>query len=1042
MGKALRKDSLKELKRSYKRFFSIVIMAMLSVGFFVGMKAIKPNLRETLDVYLDKQNGYDIMAISTLGLTKEDVEAIESLDKVEKVYGVYDKDVMLKKENAEYVLKTLEYTENVNKPELLEGKFPSNAKECVVEKKLLSELNMKIGDIINISENETEEENIAYKNTELTIVGVVKSPLYISADRGNSKLGAGKIDYYIYVSKENIETDSYSSLYVLADGAKELTVNTKEYNTLIDKVKEEIEGIADQRRQYRYHSVVGEANAKLNDAQTELDTETEKAKKEIADAEKKIQDASNELTKGEQTLNENKAKADKEFAAAEATIKENEGKYNEGKKQAQEGIQQAEKQKSDLQVQLAQINNQIAQIGFVYGTSTPETQAVLDAQLIELNKNKVQIEAGIQTIENTIAKTNTDLESGRLQLENARQELEKNKTNTYSEIKKARAKIENGKKDLERGKEELAENKIIFENKIKEAQDKITEAKEKISEIEYPKWYVLDRKESNMSYSSLMQDSESVDSLSSVFPVLFFAVATLMSLTSMTRMVDEQRTLIGTLKALGYNKLQIASKYIIYAILATSIGSVVGSILGYMIIPTSVVNAYLIIYPIPPAPIIYNMHFIIIGFLIVTICIVGGAIYTSYRKLRHVPATLMRPKAPKPGKRVLLERITFIWKRLKFTQKVTIRNIFRYKKRFLMTIMGIMGATALVIVGFGVKDSISQLIPIQYKEIYQYQIQLGIKEKITQEEIKGLSNEIKQKEEIKDVLFTTMQSQKIVKNNEIKDVQLIIMNKDQNTNQFIMLRNRKSKKEIDWNDKTVIITERIASLLNIRIGDSITIRNEDNVEKELIVGGITEQYVLNYMYMTEDLYQEIYKEIPKTNVFLLKTNNINYAQEQKLKENFLKDPRVSSVSTLKNDQINKAIAFLNYIVIILIVSSGLLTFVILYNLSNVNISERIRELATLKVLGFYDKEVNEYVNREMAILTVIGILLGLVCGYFLTSFVLQVAQQEMIMYPELIKPISYIYAAAMIAGFTIIVNIFSHFSLKKVNMVESLKSIE
>lgn len=662
----------------------------------------------------------------------------------------------------------------------------------------------------------------------------------------------------------------------------------------------------------------------------------------------------------------------------------------------------------------------------------------------DLEKNKVQIESGIKTIEETITRTNEELENGKLQLESARKELAKSKSSTYSKLETAKKEISNAKGKLQDGKKELEENKQEFTNKVQEAETKLLDAKEKIKDIEQPKWYVLDRKEANAGYSSLMQDSESIDNISKVFPVLFFVVAALMSLTSMTRMIDEQRTGIGTLKALGYSKLQISSKYIIYSTLATVLGSIIGTILGYKIIPPIIITAYLTLYNLPSVPIVYDLYLIIAGLLVAITCIVGGAFYASYRKLKHVPATLMRPKAPKPGKRVFLEKITFIWKRLTFSKKVTLRNIFRYKKRFLMTIIGICGATALIVVGFGVKNSISRISSSQYKEIYNYQMILGLKKSITEDERNNIIKDTQNEEQIENILCTNVQNVEIIKDEQSKDIQLMVISDKENVDNFITLRNSKSKQKYELEDNGVIITERISKILGIKKGDTILIKNEDDIEKEVVISGITEHYISHYMYMTDNLYKELYNQDIETNVVLIKTGEIEQSKEEELGKELLKNNGVSSMNLFSDStpQLDKTMETLNLVVVVLIISAGLLTFVVLYNLSNVNISERIRELATLKVLGFYDKEVNEYVSRETIILTTIGVLLGLVAGYFLTCFVLQTVEQELVMYPQIIEPISYLYATIIVIVFTIIVNIFSHFALKKISMVDSLKSIE
>lgn len=465
--------------------------------------------------------------------------------------------------------------------------------------------------------------------------------------------------------------------------------------------------------------------------------------------------------------------------------------------------------------------------------------------------------------------------------------------------------------------------------------------------------------------------------------------------------------------------------------------------MGYNLIPKIIINAYVVLYKYPVISIVYDPELIMLGLAVAIICIVGGAFYASYRKLRHVPATLMRPKAPKPGKRVLLERITILWKRLKFTQKVTLRNIFRYKKRFLMAIIGIAGATSLIIVGFGIKSSIAKIAPVQYGEIYKYDMQVGIKD-ITQEEKDNLINEITNKTQIDTNLNVNMQSLKLIKDEVSKDVQLMVINNEDNINDFITLRNSKSKEEYILDDNGIVITERVSKMLGLKQGDTILIENEDEIQKEVKISGITEHYISHYMYMTDNLYQELYDKPAETNILLLKTTGIEKDEENELGKEILGYDNVSSISVFSDTvpQLDKTMSMLDYVVVVLIVSAGLLTFIVLYNLSNVNISERLRELATLKVLGFHDEEVDQYVNREMIILVIIGMILGLFGGNLLTTFILETVEQEQVMFPHIIDWINYIYAMVIVVVFTVIVNLISHFALKKISMVESLKSIE
>ena len=509
-------------------------------------------------------------------------------------------------------------------------------------------------------------------------------------------------------------------------------------------------------------------------------------------------------------------------------------------------------------------------------------------------------------------------------------------------------------------------------------------------------------------------------------------------------MVEEQRTQIGTLKALGYNKLQIASKYILYALSATVIGSILGMFVGFYTIPVVIFNMYRMMYDVPEFIQEFNSVYAIGGLVIALLCTVGATIYSCTRELRSTPSVLMRPKAPKVGKKVLLERINFIWSRLKFTQKVTVRNIFRYKKRFLMTIIGIAGCTALIVAGFGLRGSVGRLIPLQYGEIFKYDLSISFNDDTSREDIDESFKNIENLEEIEKAIKINLQYIDILDKNNKNDIQLIIPENVNEFNNYVMLQNEKTKDNYILNDEGVIITQKLSELLDINIGDTIKIENSNDVVADVKVVGITRNYLMHYMYMSPEFYNKIYGENVKYNTIYTIDKSLSREQEDILGKKILEDSNVSNISfiSITKGLFDDVMKNMIFVVFILIISAGLLAFVVLYNLSNVNISERIRELATIKVLGFYNKEVYKYVGRETTILTIIGIVVGLVAGYFLNSFIIKTCELDILMFDPTIEFTSYLYSVLLTVIFTIIVNITTYFALKKINMVESLKSIE
>ena len=1077
MKKALYKDAVKEIKNTYKRFISILLMAFLGVGFFAGIRATSPDMVNTLHTYYEAQNVYDIQVLSTLGLTQEDVDAIKQIDGVKDVVGTYETDAIIEIQQAEIIAKVM-CIEDTNQPVLLEGRMPEKGTECVVEEGFLKGTNKKIGDTIQIEIEDTtneEQEKIPYlKEKEMTIVGTVRSPLYLSQDKGTSKLGAGKINYYILIPKENINaSEVFTQIYITIENADKLITSSTAYEEKVNEIKTQIENLKEDRQQARYDKLVGNANQKVEEAQATLDKEKQEAQAKIQEATQEIEDGKKEIEDGEAQLAKNEQKVQNEFANAtkqiqtgKQQIEQSEKEFLGKQQQAEQQFEKLELQKQDLQAQLESvkaglqtIDNNCEQIEqALQNPLLPEEEKIkLEQQKQELEKQKAsltatksQIEDGITSIDTGIASGKQELQEGSNQIQQAKKELESKenqfyatKKTTTAQLQTARSELEEAKQKISDGEKELQENTKEFEEKIKEAEAELVDAREKIAEIEHPKWYVLDRN-ANTGYVSFIQDTESVANIGEVFPIVFFIVATLISLTSMTRMVEEQRTQIGTLKALGYHKVQIAAKYIMYASLACILGGILGMSVGFVLIPKVIWMMYEMMYQISDIVLSFDWYNGSIGLILMSLCMIGATIYAAWKELVNTPATLMRPKAPKMGRRVLLERLTFIWKRLSFSQKVTIRNIFRYKKRVLMTIIGILGCTSLILAGFGLKDSISQIMPNQFEKVFSYDMQISLKSGLDQSQQEQIKQYIQSKEEVQKSIETYMSSG-AVKNGDLEeDVQIIVPKEKNEIKDMIHLVDITSRQQIDLPEDGVCLTDKAAQLLGVQEGDIITLVDADEEEKQVKISYIVENYVSHYIYLSSQVYEELYQKDYETNVMLIQNKELSTEQEDNLATDLIEQNEVATVSRISTmvKSMDDTLKSLNYVVLILIISAGLLAFVVLYNLSNVNISERIRELATIKVLGFYDKEVYSYVTRETVLLTLIGIALGLIGGYFLSYFIIDTCEINMLRFNKVVEPISYVYAALITIAFTVIVNIVTYFALKKIDMIESLKSVE
>lgn len=821
MKNRLLQHIFRKIKGNYKRFISLLCMSFLGVGFFAGIKSVGPDMIKTLDDFYDVHEVYDIEIASTLGLTTEDITELEKINNIDLVVGTYNKDVYLNIDNKEFNLRLMAINDNMNKPYLLEGNLPKNNNEIAVEKSILEDNNVKIGDFITLEEKE-------YK-----IVGTIISPIYFSNEKPTTTIGNGKINYYAYVVEDVIKQDVFTNVYITVKDAKEDITNSDNYVEKIDNVINDIESIKKSREEQRFNELYGEV------------------------------------------------------------------------------IKNAEQ----------------------YGIKIDE------------------------------------------------------------------------------------------------------------SEFQKATWFVWDRFE-NSSYDELISASDNLNKLGDVFPLIFFAIAVLVSLISMMRMVEEDRTENGTLKSLGFNNFHITVKYFVYSLLATIIGGIVGMIVGSILIPNIIWNIYTEIFYIPKFIYEFNSISGLIGLLICVVCITGTAIFVSIKNLKNVPATLMRPKAPKSGKKIFLEKYPFIWNRLNFSNKITVRNIFRYRSRVITTIFGIAGCTALILAGFGLKDSLKDVTNYQFNEIMRYDKIIALKSDKGKNEI---IEELETHEFVEDVVEVFMNTIQVKHGNEKQKVTLVVANNNDELKNVITLEdiNDKNNSDLIPSNNKVIISEKTSKLLNINVGDNLILVDEDNNEHSIEIEYVIKNYINQYIYLNKETYEDIFKEY-KTNSLMLNMKDMSEIENDNFNETFINKDEVASVISNSDIEANvkEILGSIDSIVIILIVAAALLAFVVLYNLSNINISERKREIATLKVLGFYHKEVDRYITRENNILTVIGISIGLCFGSYLSHFIISTCEPDYIMFVRHVDIISYGLSVLITVIFTIIVNVITHYNLKKIDMIESLKNVE
>ena len=1073
------KDIFREIKISLDRFLSILCIVAIGVAFFAGIKASAPDMKNSADTYFDKYNVQDIQVYSTIGLTKKDVAAIKKIKGVKSVQPSFSMDTLSQIDSTQMVIKVISYgiDQKMNKVRVVEGRMPERENECLVEASSATNKlygTFHIGDTIKLQSGTDEALSKSLKHTKFKIVGTCYNPNYLSYEKGSSNIGSGTVNSFIYIQNTNVLKDYYTEVDVCVKGAKDLDCYSDEYFDVVDPVLKKIKKISNKQ-----------IDARIQSYQSELDEKKQEATDKFKDAENQFNDAQNKIDSGLSEIQSNELKLQNskdqinqgwnEYYAnlqlldniptlqnAIAQIEESEKKLPEllsQKEQVENGLQQINAE-GDLNTKRTLIQNAIDFIDIAlkklenYPDSSDaetiriklnEKKELLQGQLslidqaiakkAELEAILPQIQSGIEQIQAGVAKK-AELQSQLNQLLNAKNELNNayvSLINGQAQYEDGVSKIEDAKNELNKSIEQLTLSKAEFNIQKHDALRELSDAQLEIDKME-GKWIVLDRN-SHYSYRDYGACADRMDGIAKVFPVFFFLVAALVCMTTMTRMVDEQRNEMGTLKALGYSKLQIASKYIIYALIASILGSILGCSLGMYLFPTVIFNAWNTLYNIDQIKFLFQPGLILLASGSVTGITLLATLYSIYSELIEMPSQLMRPKAAKAGKKILLERITFIWKRLSFLQKVTARNIFRYKKRFFMTIIGIAGCSALLVAGFGINDSISDIVNQQYNVIYHYDATVSAKTSEITSQIKSLKG-VKDVYEEDHLAVTTK-----IENKDISTTVHIISN-DKKFKDFCTLFN--GNKEFDLDDSSVLISQKMATKLNKKAGDTIKIKDANNKVIKAKIKGVFTNYVGHHIYASESLYKSWNTNAKTTHIYLIKSKKTTKKFERNLGNKIMNIDGVQSVTFYSSLQKNfkDMIKSISYIVVVLVISAACLAFVVLYNLSNVNISERKREIATIKVLGFTRKEVDAYINRETILLTILGSLIGLGIGIGLHHLIMNLAEMDDIMFGRTINSISYVISFVLTIGFNAIINLCMHKKLNNIQMVESLKAVE
>lgn len=1077
MPKVFFKNILQEIRHSFGRFFSILCIVMIGVAFFAGVKASAPDMKYSADQYFDKYNVQDIQVYSTLGLTQDDLKEIKKIDGVEDAEAVFSIDTLTQKDSTQLVMKVISLADDqsINKVRLVDGRMPKKENECIIEAGSVSNQlfgNFEIGDTITLTSGTEDDLSDTLKNTEYTVVGTCYNPNYLSYEKGSSSIGNGEVGNFMYVKDSNIKVDYFTEIDVTVKGAKDINTYDDAYFDLVEPVVDKIEAIADDRIDVR----IAENQKEIDDAQKELDEQINDAQAQIDDGYAQIQDGYAEIQSNEQQLVSAKAQLDSGWAEyyQNITVLDNIPTLE----QAIAQIEQGEASLPGLQANLEQINTNLANIEEEYQLAIANYQTLLDTrsdleQLLQtvededikkqittklndinkqivgaeqvinayttLNTSKAQIEDAINQINSGIAQKPT-LIAQRDQLYAARDQLNA----AYNKLVSGQAEYESGlaqlndaKNTLSSSLSELEQSQNQLNTEKAENQQKIDDAQSEIDKLE-AEWITLDRN-SHYSYRDYGACADRMDGIAQVFPVFFFLVAALVCMTTMTRMVDEQRNEIGTLKALGYSKVQISSKYLLYALIASILGSILGCLVGMILFPYVIFTAWNTLYNLETIKFAFQPELMFVASGSVIGITLLATLYSIYSELIEVPSQLMRPKAAKIGKKIILERIPFIWNHLSFLRKVTARNIFRYKKRFFMTVIGIAGCSALLVAGFGINDSISDIVHQQYEVINHFEASINVSNiddnfEQTLKKQKGVTDIMEE-----DTLPATA-------NIADKDASVTVHIVDDKNllKDFTTLKSINDDQEVSLNSKGAVISQKMAEKMEKGIGDTITFNDANDNEIEVKITDIYENYVGHNIYVTRDLYDTWNSNAELTKTYLLKTNDTSDDFEHQLGQKLMDINGVDSVTFYSSLQENftDMIASISMVVVVLVISAAALAFVVLYNLSNVNISERTREIATIKVLGFTSRETSQYVNRESILLTMIGAAVGLIVGIFLHNLIMNLAEMDDVMFGRTIKPISFVISFALTMVFAIIINLVMQRKLKQIQMVESLKAVE
>ena len=1087
--KSYRKNILREMKGNASRMVSLFGIVALGVMMLTGLMSIAPSMRSAAQKYYVQQNVFDLRVLSTLGLSDQDIAAIAATPGVEAVMPVKTLDLEAnwqgQEERMVVQLQALQQDPaadtdaNMNRLVLRSGRMPQAADECVVHV-MGYQAEIAEGTVLTLPED-TE----GTKHKEYTVVGLVQDPQHISTDKESSTVGNGQLNYIAYVLDGELTADYYTACYIKAENAGQYDNYSQEYQEAVDQVADRLEQISTAQCVQRREQLIDTANEKLAEARQTYDDQKAEAEQKFAEAEQQLDDAQQQLDQAKAQLDAGETELAKQKEALPDTMQNGADQLVDGEEQVLEFEEQL--QQIQLLVNLKKVADPLltyAQAALNNAQKALDDAEPADEEYIELRDALAKAQAAYDNINGQLQGYQAQLDEGKkqmyaqglisspnldndqlvveakaalrrlkVQLLEGQLQLTTGTATAYSQFEAARAQLDAGWQEYQAGVQQLADSRAQYEAQKADAQQKLdeglqqlTDAEEQVSKIKKGEWYVLDRN-STLSFVTFEQYADRMAAIARVFPVFFFLVAALVASTTMTRMVDENRLQMGTLKALGYSNVSIAGKYLLYGIAASVLGSIVGIAVGFVVFPTIFWYAYrTMMFSIPT----FTLHFypgLALGSMALSAAVIGLATLQACRaSLKEKSAALLLPRAPVAGKRILLEYLTPLWKRMSFSQKTTARNLFRYKKRFFMTVLGVAGCTALLLIGFGIQDSLLPMLTKQTTELTHADLTISLSDEKALTMENGLADLLDSSSGI--TSWGRYYTKSVTLYNdagEKETVSLVAAADESQMTEYFTFRTRQGHKAIAFDDSSVILTEKTAEKLGLSVGDSFEVETADGGRRSLTLTGITENYVFTRLYLSQAQLKTLNGgALPAWNAVYGQTDCPTDTARASLSSAILACNYVSSVSFIEDttQMFDGLIGCLNYVVMLVIVCAAALAAVVLYNLISVNLGERKKELATIKVLGFYDKEVYRYIFREIDLLSLIGSLVGLVVGIPLHQFIIRTVEMDQMMFIRSIAPRSFVFSVALTMLFNFAVCLLMRRHVRQISMVESMKAPE